>query len=173
MSNWLWLHLLSAESKSKCCASLSCLCFCPTPASCWYKPFALPRQPVVFYDETRWDLEKDLRRGGKGDGFFFPSDTRDENYNIRLSFQRKNLRDMTTNAVLLTVMHSVCPFCAISVMILSLISWLVSSVVYKWIKSVFLFFLLAVPVFFRLHFILFFFFFTSAFMPVRSLKNTL
>lgn len=80
--------------------------------------------------------------------------------------------DMTTNAVLLPVMHTVCPFCAISVMILSLTSWLVSLVVYKWIKSVFLFFLLAVPVFFRLHFILFFFPYVSLYACQKLKKYT-
>ena len=49
---------------------MSCLCLCPVRTPCWYKSCALPRQPVVFYDETRYDLERDLKRGEKRNGFF-------------------------------------------------------------------------------------------------------
>lgn len=60
------------ERKTSFRLCLSCLSVCPIQTPYRYKPHALPRQPVVFYDETRWDLERDLRRDGKRDGFFLP-----------------------------------------------------------------------------------------------------
>lgn len=106
------------------CLSLSCLCLCPILAPCWYKPDALPRQPVVFYDETRWDLVTDLKRGVKKDGFLSPLTSHGKNYYIRFSFHGKNSGESelwTWQRVLflLPMMRTVCPSCCIAMMLLS------------------------------------------------------
>lgn len=80
------------EWKASCWPCLSCLCLCPIQTSCWYNPCALPRQPVVFYDETRWDLERDLSRGEKKDGFFFSSDTPVEELQCPIFISEEKLR---------------------------------------------------------------------------------
>lgn len=105
------------EWKAPCWPSLSCLCLWPIQTPCWYKPYALPRQPVVFYDETRWDLERDLRRGGKRDGFFLlwhPSGgttTSDFHFRVKtqgsLSYRHDNKRCFTAHDALClsTLLH--------------------------------------------------------------------
>lgn len=155
---------------------LSCLCLWPIQAPCWYKPYALPRQPVVFYDETRWDLERDVRRGGKRDGFF-SSDTPVEELQRPIFISEEKLRgvwvmDMTTNAVLRPMMCSVCPSCSVSMMILSPPVWLSCLVVRFWIvASVCLSICFIVSQFvFQLVPMLFY---ASVFIPVRRRRSTM
>lgn len=164
------------EWKVPCWPCLSCLCLWPIQTPCWYKSYALPRQPVVFYDETRWDLERDVRRGGKRDGFFLlwhPSrETTTSDFHFRaktqgsLSYGHDNKRCFTAHdvfclSILLHLYDDSLPACQLTCLVICL--WIVASVCLSicFIASQFVF--QPVPMLFC----------TSVFMPVRGWRSTM
>lgn len=136
---------------------------------------ALPRQPVVFYDETRWDLERDPRRGGEKDGFFLlwhlSGGTATSDFHFRVKTQG-SLTYGHDNKHCFTARDALCLSILLHrMMILSPPVWLMCLVVWLWIvASVCLsisfianqFVFQLVPVLFC----------TPVFMPVRSRRST-